>query len=498
MPLALILIVFILMFATLVTSTIAWQIVGDRTETSTRAANWALDSTLNQASENIGSSTMSLTGVPTTAPATWSTSSDGTYAYRWWIDSSANSASLAASPASGSDATCALMTDTTVKCWGQNNYGQLGNGTNILSSVPVPVSNLSGAIEVGTSDAWACAVINSGQVKCWGNNAYGELGTGTAGGTSSVPQTVTGISTATQVTLGTDHACALLADTTVKCWGLGTSGQLGNGTTTSSSTPVVVSGLTGVTSVEAGRFHTCALLTGGSVKCWGYNADGQLGTGNTLQSSTPTAAVISGVTALAPGWYSTCALMGDTTVKCWGRNTSGQLGNETTTTSFTPVTVTGLTGATQITGGTDSNCALLSDSTVKCWGGNANGQLGNGGSGNKSTPVSVTGLTNVVDLVDGYSRTHPCVKIADGTGYCWGLGTAGQLGNGILADSSTPVKVTGTGPAAGLVTVTAQIKMIANPGAGIAATDAPYQGTATFYWDPINNRWILNGQQSNA
>ena len=500
MPLALILIVFILMFATLVTSTMTWQIVGDRTETSNRTANWALDSTLNQAAENVGSSTLSLPNLPTSASTTWTTSPDGTYASRWWIDATANSAALGAAPSSGSDSTCVVMSDTTVQCWGQNNYGQLGNGSTLLSATPVPVTGLSGAIDVGASDSWACSALTTGLVKCWGNNAVGELGTGTAGSSYSTPQTVTGISTATQVTLGTDHACALLADTTVKCWGLGTSGQLGNGTTANSATPVLVTGLTGVTKVEAGRFHTCAVLSSGGIKCWGYNADGQLGNGSTTMATTPVSVsgISAGASAVAPGWYSTCALMSDTTVKCWGLNTNGQLGNGTSTSSLTPVTVTGLTGVTQITGGTNSNCALVTDGTVKCWGGNANGQLGDGTNSGKSTYVTVSNLTGVTDLVDGYSRSHPCAKTADGTGYCWGIGTSGQLGNGTLADSNTPVKVTGTGPASGLVTVKAQIKMLANPGAGIAGSTAPYQGTASFSWDPIANQWVLTSQQSNA
>ena len=129
---------------------------------------------------------------------------------------------------------------------------------------------------------------------CWGYNLFGQLGNGTTAD-SSTPVAVSGISTATSVTAGGDHACALLSGGSIKCWGYNGYGSLGNGTTTDSSTPVTVSAISTAVSVTAGGEHTCAILSGGSVKCWGFNSDGELGNGTTTDSLTPVA--VSGITA---------------------------------------------------------------------------------------------------------------------------------------------------------------------------------------------------------
>jgi alpha-tubulin suppressor-like RCC1 family protein len=144
----------------------------------------------------------------------------------------------------------------------------------------------------------ACALLTDGSVRCWGYNHLGELGNGTTG-YSSPPVVVSGITTATAIAAGLDHTCALLTGGSVRCWGYNWAGELGNGTTTFSSTPVAVSGITTATAISAagtvyGQDHTCALLTGGSVTCWGYNGYRQLGDGTTTDGSTPVA--VSGIT----------------------------------------------------------------------------------------------------------------------------------------------------------------------------------------------------------
>ena len=299
--------------------------------------------------------------------------------------------------------TCALLSTGAVKCWGSNLYGQLGDGSAANATArttPVDVPDLgSGVTAIAAGERHTCAVLNTGAVKCWGNNDNGQLGDGsnTASLTPvSVPTLSSGV---TAIAAGRYHACAVLNTGAVKCWGWNLYGQLGDGSTRQSLTPVSVPSLSsGVTAIAAGERHTCALLSTGAVKCWGYNSNGQLGDGSAASVTPRTTPVSvstlsSGVTAISTGSYHTCALLSTGAAKCWGANSSGRLGDGSNTASLTPVSVSTLsTGVIAIAAGEAHTCAVLNTGAVKCWGYNVSGQLGDGSTTQSFTPVGVLSI----------------------------------------------------------------------------------------------------------
>jgi alpha-tubulin suppressor-like RCC1 family protein len=227
---------------------------------------------------------------------------------------------------------CARLTGGTVKCWGSNNFGQVGDGKQSAPvSIPVTVPGVSNAVEIVVGEYHSCARLSGGTVKCWGNAEYGQGGNGLPA-TLTTPVTVSGVSNAAEVAAAGYHACARLADGTVKCWGNNFSGQLGDGTKVTRTTPVAVTNLSNVAQLATGLEHTCARLTDGTVRCWGNNASGQLGDGTKTDTATPvTVKNLSSVAEITAGERHTCARLTDRQLKCWGKNEFGQLGDGGTT-----------------------------------------------------------------------------------------------------------------------------------------------------------------------
>ncbi len=349
--------------------------------------------------------------------------------------------------AAGVAHTCAITSSGGVKCWGFNFYGQLGDGTQIESSVPIEVTGLSSGVQaIAAGSFHTCALTSSGGVKCWGSNDAGQLGDGTRLG-RSVPTDVSGLSTGVvAVASGWAHTCALLSTGSLRCWGENQNGQLGNGERLDRLTPTDVTGLSsGVVYMAAGAAHTCAITSSGDVKCWGQNGSGQLGTGTYSDRLTPTDVIdlSSGIVSLATGGFHTCALATSGGVKCWGSNLFGELGDGTTITGNRPADVSGLSsGVTAISAGGDHTCALTHQGGVKCWGRNEAGQIGNGTRTIKLTPTDVAGLTAGQATVAA-GMLHTCALSTLGGVKCWGGNYFGQLGDGTQTDRIFAADVTG-------------------------------------------------------
>ena len=409
--------------------------------------------------------------------------------------------------------TCAILDNGTVKCWGDNVYGQLGLGDvnnrgdstgemgDSLATVDLGTGRTAKSLSAGIFHT--CAILDNNAVKCWGRNGFGQLGLGNVAhrgdGANEMGDNLPVVNlgtnrTARSLSIGSFHTCALLDNYTVKCWGYNNYGQLGKGDTTNrgSGSNEMGDNLTVIDlgtnrtarSITSGQYHNCVILDNLTTKCWGYNAAGELGLGDTtnrgdsasqMGDSLPTVSLGTNRTArsIATGGFHNCVILDNGTSKCWGRNGSGQLGTGDTASrgdgsnemgdNLATLSLGTNRSARALTAGGGDTCALLDNGSLKCWGQNADGQLGLGdavahGDGasemgdnlssiklgrskNKIATNSLkpmgdsspelfeqTGETNSTTFVSG--ANHTCVILDNGTVKCWGANDLGQLGLG--------------------------------------------------------------------
>jgi hypothetical protein len=301
---------------------------------------------------------------------------------------------------------CALLQDGTVRCWGDNDSGQLGDGTVESREGPVRVVGLAGVQRIAVGDDHGCALVDGGTVLCWGDNEYLQLGDGSTAD-SPTPKAVPGVTGAIDIAANSTRTCALLANGGASCWG-------------ESGSVTVTTGLTGSLSALATDDDTaCGVLPDAAVQCWPISGVAETRLSGSIAIS------------LAASALHFCAISVAGTVQCWGYNAYGQLGDGTTTTSRVPVEVIGLAGVTSLGTGLRHTCAVIQGS-VRCWG---NGESGELGSDIESAfePTLVPGLSDVFALAGGVF--HSCALKTEGSVYCWGSAP--------LESSSSPLAIPG-------------------------------------------------------
>ncbi len=399
---------------------------------------------------------------------------------------------VAANPVVAGEAfTCALNNDATVSCWGLNDLGRTGQSFTVPSSVTAVPTLVAGLIDVGVltaGNAHACVIKLGGTVWCWGNNDEGQLGNGSGGGHvtrapgsfSFTPVQVPGIADALAISAGYSHTCAILrTGLTVTCWGNDSEGQLGRGRAgggqiINSTVPVAVLGLANVVALAAGSMHNCAVVQGGQVSCWGSNSFGQLGNNTLVRKTSPVAIAVTDAESLALGATHSCAIRGSSqTIHCWGDNRFGQLGSTGAGTgSLVPVQATGAL-ATQnraLSASLAYTCALRLDGGVACWG-DDRATFGTSAT-IVNQPTAVAGVAGAVAVAAGTG--HGCALQSWGDVICWGSDANGRLGRG---PSSNAFKYTPASTSAGAVfwhdvTTTVTHPLSVAPGFGCAIKDA--------------------------
>lgn len=339
------------------------------------------------------------------------------------------------SVSSGEHFTCGLTTIGDVYCWGANDRSQLGVSAVNANSTPNKVYQVSNALEIAAGKDFACARISDGGVACWGRGDLGQTGDGIDTKIDRIFATrVQSVNTAIGIAAGSSHACVLLLDKSVKCWGENQLYQLGNEASKVETMPVLVEGIPPIKEISSGANHTCGLAETGFVYCWGDNKFGQLGIGTMMILKAKPSVVlgIKKVSKIQIGHNSSCASVEVTGFTCWGWGIDGQLAETDRFNRSLPVPITlstltdSATALVSISLGRTKACGLLNSAKsnlMYCWGTTVS-----------TDPISGSAATSV-----SLGSDHGCSVTTTGTVQCWGWNHKGQLGLGTTSNAVSSI-----------------------------------------------------------
>ena len=324
-------------------------------------------------------------------------------------------------------------------CWGYDSQGQQGTaGAASSNMVPTLTSDTSPYRSVSAGYHHACGVLVNGSVKCWGEGTYYQLGNNQTGNIAS-PTLIAGNDLYLSVSAGQRHTCGVLVNGSVKCWGNNANYQQGNGGTAANTVPALIAGADSYVSVSAGGFYTCGVLVNGSVTCWGYGYSYELGDNATADNQVP--GLVAGndiYLSVSAGLYHACGVLVNGSVKCWGAGSSYELGDNATTNNPVPGLIMDSATYVRVSAGDAHTCGVLVNGSVTCWGAGSSGRMGDGLTDNNLVPGLVNETQAYLSLSAG--ALHTCGLLANGRVQCWGDGNWLRLGRGnTFASSAVPV-----------------------------------------------------------
>jgi alpha-tubulin suppressor-like RCC1 family protein len=339
---------------------------------------------------------------------------------------------------------CGITPTGILKCWGANEFGQLGDSKGTYEPEPVIIDSGTNYTKISAGSSsyylqYSCGITSSGVLKCWGNNDSYQLGDGTTSSRFS-PTHIDPSTTYNQISTGAAFSCGITTSGILKCWGANDFGQLGDGTNTPKPTPSAIDTGTTYSKVAANGNYACGISNSGNLKCWGIK---QFGTSMSMNYFVPTqidsGTQYSSVSASGFGLKNTtCAVTTLGQLKCWGDNSFGQIGDGTTTPRSAPIEIDSSSNYIAVAVGGGFVCGITSTKALKCWGLNNLGQLGDGTSADKITPTIVDPNTRYNQISAGYYRA--CGITEDDDLKCWGTNNAWSAQSSIVWHGCTPTR----------------------------------------------------------